>query len=58
MSHQIEASILDHCRFTHIHDFKKPNDMQALLLMNECAKAVLDDIPDIIFAYGASDEYR
>lgn len=32
--------------------------MQALLLMNESAKAVVEDVTDIIFAYGVSDEYR
>jgi tRNA(His) 5'-end guanylyltransferase len=32
--------------------------MQALLLMNECAKAVLEDISDVVFCYGVSDEYR
>ncbi|CAM6091503.1 unnamed protein product [Calypogeia fissa] len=44
-------------RFANVHEFEKPNDMQALHLMNECAKAVLEDIPDIIFAYGVSDEF-
>ncbi|CAM6107007.1 unnamed protein product [Calypogeia fissa] len=37
-------------RFAKVHEFEKLNDMQALHLMNECAKAVLEDIPDIIFA--------
>ena len=45
-------------RFSQAHHFKKPNDMQALLLMNESAKAVVEDVTDIIFAYGVSDEYR
>lgn len=44
-------------RFSQAHHFKKPNDMQALLLMNESAKAVVEDVTDIIFAYGVSDEY-
>ena len=26
--------------------------------MNESAKAVVEDVTDIIFAYGVSDEYR
>jgi len=45
-------------RFSQAHAFKKPNDMQALFLMNDCAKAVLEDISDVVFCYGVSDEYR
>ena len=26
--------------------------------MNACAKAVMEDLTDIVFAYGVSDEYR
>ncbi|KAJ7548619.1 hypothetical protein O6H91_07G019600 [Diphasiastrum complanatum] len=44
-------------RFSKDHQFKRPNDEQALRLMNECAKAVMEDISDIVFAYGVSDEY-
>ncbi|KAI5066173.1 hypothetical protein GOP47_0018797 [Adiantum capillus-veneris] len=44
-------------RFAEVHDFQKPNDIDALNLMNECAKAVMEDLPDIVFAYGVSDEY-
>ncbi|XP_062147528.1 tRNA(His) guanylyltransferase 1-like isoform X2 [Alnus glutinosa] len=44
-------------RFSEVHEFEKPNDKQALNLMNSCAVAVLDEIQDIIFAYGVSDEY-
>ena len=35
----------------------KPNDEQALKLMNSCAVAVLKEFQDIVFAYGVSDEY-
>lgn len=45
-------------RFAQAHDFEKPNDKQALLLMNECAKAVSEDLPEVVFAYGVSDEFR
>lgn len=45
-------------RFSEMHGFKKPNDARALNLMNFCAAAVLKEFPDIIFAYGVSDEYR
>ena len=46
------------CRFSDIHEFNKPNDKQALDLMNLCAAAVLEEFQDIIFSYGVSDEYR
>ena len=45
-------------RFADVHDFEKPNDINALNLMNECGKAVVEDLPDVVFAYGVSDEYR
>ncbi|GAV85181.1 Thg1 domain-containing protein/Thg1C domain-containing protein [Cephalotus follicularis] len=44
-------------RFSEVHEFEKPNDEQALNLMNSCAVAVLEEFQDIIFSYGASDEY-
>ncbi|KAJ4715520.1 tRNA(His) guanylyltransferase [Melia azedarach] len=44
-------------RFSEVHEFEKPNDKQALNLMNSCAVAVLEDLADITFAYGISDEY-
>ncbi|OAA62053.1 tRNAHis guanylyltransferase, eukarya [Niveomyces insectorum RCEF 264] len=37
--------------------FEKPNDKRALDLMNAAAKAVVDALPDIVLAYGVSDEY-
>lgn len=45
-------------RFSEVNEFEKPNDEKALNLMNCCAIAVLEKYPDIIFAYGYSDEYR
>jgi tRNA(His) 5'-end guanylyltransferase len=51
-------SILSYCRFSKIHAFEKPNDENALRLMNSCATAMLEKFPDIVFAYGVSDEYR
>lgn len=50
--------ILAFVRFSDIHAFEKPNDEQALNLMNSCAAAVLQEFEDIIFAYGVSDEFR
>ncbi|KAK1403780.1 tRNA(His) guanylyltransferase [Heracleum sosnowskyi] len=44
-------------RFSEIHEFEKPNDEQALNLMNSCAVAVLKEFNDIVFSYGVSDEY-
>lgn len=40
------------------YKFQKPNDRRALDLMNVAAMAVVTDIPEIIIAYGVSDEYR
>lgn len=45
-------------RFSEVHEFEKPNDKEALNLMNSCAVAVLEEMRDIVFAYGVSDEYR
>ncbi|CAK7273260.1 tRNA-His guanylyltransferase [Sporothrix epigloea] len=39
------------------YGFEKPNDKRAIDLMNAAAKAVMTDLPDIILAYGVSDEY-
>ncbi|XP_021740480.1 tRNA(His) guanylyltransferase 2-like isoform X1 [Chenopodium quinoa] len=44
-------------RFSDIHKFKKPNDEEALKLMNSCAAAVLEEFQDVTFAYGVSDEF-
>ncbi|EYU44039.1 hypothetical protein MIMGU_mgv1a009342mg [Erythranthe guttata] len=52
---------IDGCHFhsfSDVHQFEKPNDAQALNLMNSCAAAVLEEFKDIVFAYGVSDEYR
>lgn len=45
-------------RFTSDHEFEKPNDECGLNLMNSCATAMFENFPDIVFAYGVSDEYR
>nr|CAD1819046.1 unnamed protein product [Ananas comosus var. bracteatus] len=45
------------CRFSADHAFEKPNDENALNLMNACAVSMLEQFPDIVFAYGVSDEY-
>ncbi|XP_019238560.1 PREDICTED: tRNA(His) guanylyltransferase 1-like isoform X2 [Nicotiana attenuata] len=44
-------------RFCEDNGFQKPNDEQALNLMNSCAVSLLEIFKDIIFAYGVSDEY-
>ncbi|KMZ59775.1 putative tRNA(His) guanylyltransferase [Zostera marina] len=44
-------------RFTSDHEFEKPNDECGLNLMNSCATAMFENFPDIVFAYGVSDEY-
>lgn len=44
-------------RFSDEHGFEKPNDSQALELMNRCAESVMTDFTDIVLAYGQSDEF-
>jgi tRNA(His) guanylyltransferase len=44
-------------RFAATHQFRKPNDLRALTLMNTCAQRCMEEFSDIIVAYGESDEY-
>ena len=44
-------------RFSEDHDFRKPNDEDALKLMNCCAERVLRNFSDIVIGYGQSDEF-
>ncbi|QSZ29538.1 hypothetical protein DSL72_004053 [Monilinia vaccinii-corymbosi] len=44
-------------KFSDKYAFEKPNDRRALDLMNAAAKAVMMELPDIVIAYGVSDEY-
>lgn len=46
------------CRLATKYGWEKPNDKRALDLMNQAAKAVVSELPDITIAYGVSDEYR
>ncbi|KAI4263285.1 MAG: hypothetical protein L6R42_001564 [Xanthoria sp. 1 TBL-2021] len=39
------------------YNFEKPNDRRALDLMNAAATGVLKELPDVVLAYGISDEY-
>lgn len=43
--------------FTDMHNFKKPNDLRALELMNRAAAHVMEKVQDICLAFGQSDEY-
>ena len=45
------------CRFSDLHGFEKPNDLRALTLMDDAAKEVLREFPDVRIAFGQSDEY-
>jgi tRNA(His) guanylyltransferase len=45
-------------RLTTKYKFVKPNDQNALDLMNAAAVAVMKELPDLVLAYGNSDEYR
>ena len=44
-------------KFTAQHGFAKPNDERGLRLMNHAAVAVLEAVPDLVLAYGESDEF-
>lgn len=44
-------------KFANKYSFEKPNDRRALDLMNEAAKTVMTEMPELIIAYGISDEY-
>ncbi|XP_048449049.1 probable tRNA(His) guanylyltransferase isoform X1 [Rhincodon typus] len=44
-------------KFANLHDFRKPNDERALRLMTRCALTVMEELNDIVIAYGQSDEY-
>jgi tRNA(His) guanylyltransferase len=41
-----------------VHNFVKPHDKRGLDLMDRAAKAVMDELPDVVLAFGESDEYR
>jgi hypothetical protein len=49
--------IIDH-RLTAKYKFTKPNDRRALDLMNAAAETVMKELPDLVLAYGNSDEFR
>ena len=45
-------------RFTEKHGFVKPNDDRGLNLMSLSAEICMNEVNDIVLAYGQSDEYR
>ena len=68
-SYEVDDRLLPNCwvvvrvdgkgfhKFADAHSFAKPNDKRALDLMNACAKDVVGEFVDLVFAYGQSDEY-
>lgn len=44
-------------KFADHYRFEKPNDRRALTVMNRTAHTMLRQFPDIVLAYGDSDEY-
>ncbi|KAJ7266552.1 Thg1 C terminal domain-containing protein, partial [Mycena rebaudengoi] len=44
-------------RFSDEHGFAKPNDVQALELMDHAARDLMDQYADIVLAFGESDEF-
>lgn len=45
-------------RFSDAHAYIKPNDHRGLELMNAAAQSVMEAYPDVMLAFGESDEYR
>ena len=66
---ELKDKILNHCwtviridgkgfhEFSKKHDFDKPNDLRAINLMNAAAAYVMEQNPDIVLAFGESDEF-
>ncbi|KAK6460967.1 Thg1 C terminal domain-containing protein [Scheffersomyces coipomensis] len=44
-------------KFSQIYEFDKPNDITAIEVLNSAALEIFKQIPDVVFAYGQSDEY-
>jgi tRNA(His) 5'-end guanylyltransferase len=44
--------------FSDEHEFAKPNDVRALQLMDHAATDLMEQYPDIVLAFGESDEFR
>ena len=44
-------------KFTHEHNYTKPNDVRGLNLMSRCAMRCIEEFPECTFAYGESDEF-
>ncbi|XP_062331823.1 probable tRNA(His) guanylyltransferase isoform X1 [Osmerus eperlanus] len=44
-------------KFAEQHNFAKPNDDRALGLMTRSARSVMEELEDIVLAYGQSDEF-
>ena len=56
-SHALFPFLFPIWRFAEKHSFIKPNDSRALHLMTKCAQTVMNELEDIVIAYGQSDEY-
>jgi tRNA(His) 5'-end guanylyltransferase len=54
----IEPRLIHRTRLITKYKFVKPNDRNALDLMNAAAVAVMKELPDLVLAYGNSDEFR
>uniref|UniRef100_A0A3Q2QEU7 Probable tRNA(His) guanylyltransferase n=1 Tax=Fundulus heteroclitus TaxID=8078 RepID=A0A3Q2QEU7_FUNHE len=44
-------------KFAEQHRFAKPNDDRALGLMSRSARSVMEELEDVVVAYGQSDEF-
>lgn len=56
---QSSSGVYAQRRFSKAHNFTKPNDVNALKLMNKAATAIMREFSsELTLAYGDSDEYR
>ena len=44
-------------KFSESHEFQKPNDLNALKVMNSAANSILSEFSDVFLAFGQSDEF-
>ena len=57
IEHSLNFFLVFCVRFAEQHKFTKPNDNRALGLMSRSAHSVMEELEDIVIAYGQSDEF-
>lgn len=51
-------TLIIYFRFSEKHKFTKPNDVRALELIDHSSRGLMEEYPDIVLAFGESDEFR